>query len=126
MKTIKQSYVINAPLEKVWEALVDPQVIDDWGGGPAEMDDKVGTEFKLWGGDIWGKNLEIEPNKKLVQDWYGGDWNESSKMTFILKSEGNKTIVDLFQENVPDSEEKVIADGWKKFYMGPMKEMLEM
>lgn len=126
MKTIKQSYVINAPLEKVWEALVDPQVIDDWGGGPAEMDDKVGTEFKLWGGDIWGKNLEVEPNKKLVQEWYGGDWNESSKMTFILKSEGNKTIVDLFQENVPDSEEKVIADGWKKFYMGPMKEMLEM
>lgn len=126
MKTIKQNYVISAPVDKVWEALVSPQVIDDWGGGPAEMDGKVGTEFKLWGGDIWGKNLQVEPNKKLIQEWYGGDWSEPSRVTFTLKSDGDKTVVDLFQENVPDSEEKSIADGWKKFYLGPMKEMLEM
>ncbi len=85
MKTIKQSYVINTLVEKVWEALVDPQTIDDWGGGPAEMDDKVGTQFKLWGGDIWGKNLEVEHNKKLVQEWYGGDWSEPSKMIFYIE-----------------------------------------
>ena len=54
MKTITQEYVINAPIEKVWLALIDPLVIEQWGGGPAVMNDRVGTEFKLWDGDIWG------------------------------------------------------------------------
>ncbi|MBI3342509.1 SRPBCC domain-containing protein [Candidatus Curtissbacteria bacterium] len=126
MKTINQTYTIKAPIEKVWKALVDPQEIDDWGGGPAEMDGQAGTEFKLWGGDIWGKNLEVVPNEKLVQEWYGGDWPEPSKATFTLKSADGATTVELVNENVPDREEKEIAIGWKKYYLGPMKEMLEM
>lgn len=126
MKTIKQSYTIKAPIEKVWKALVDPQDIDDWGGGPAEMNGDVGTEFKLWGGDIWGKNLEVEANGKLVQEWYGGDWKEPSRVTFSLKGNDKVTTIDLLQENVPDDEEKEIADGWRRYYLGPMKEMLEM
>ena len=53
---IKQHYVIKAPVAKVWRSFVDPKVIDSWGGGPAKMDDKVGTKFSLWGGDIYGIN----------------------------------------------------------------------
>jgi len=126
MKTVKQTYIIKVPVEKVWTALVNPKEIDDWGAGPAEMDDKVGTEFKLWGGDIWGKNLEVEPQRRLVQEWYSGDWPEPSKATFLLKSDGDKTTVELLHENIPDDEAKEIADGWKNYYLGPMKEMLEM
>lgn len=126
MKTIKQIYTVEAPVDKVWKAFVDPREIDDWGGGPAEMDGSAGTEFKLWGGDIWGKNLEVEPGKKLTQEWYCGDWPEPSKVTFAFKQNGDNTQIDLLQENVPDDEEKEIADGWKRYYLGPMKEMLEM
>lgn len=55
MKTIKQTYLINASRQDVWQALIDPVIIDKWGGGPARMNDRVGTEFSLWGGDIYGK-----------------------------------------------------------------------
>ncbi len=56
MKVIKQTYIIKAPLEKVWNALTDPKIIEKWGAGPAIMDSKEGTEFSLWGGDIfWEK-----------------------------------------------------------------------
>lgn len=54
MKIIKKSYEINVCVEKVWVALTDPAEIDNWGAGPAKMDDKVGTRFELWGGDIHG------------------------------------------------------------------------
>jgi len=73
MKTIKQKYSIKAPVEKVWQSLVDPKIIKQWGGGPAKMDDKVGTNFKLWGGDIYGKNLKVIKNKLLIQNWISGD-----------------------------------------------------
>ena len=125
MKTIKQTYKINAPAEKVWQALVDPEEIDFWGAGPATMDEQVGTEFSLWGGDIHGKNIEVDPKRKLVQEWFGGDWDEASVATFSLKENGNKTEVDLLQTNVPDDEAKEIADGWKQYYLGPIKEYLE-
>lgn len=125
MKTIKQTYKIKAPIAKVWQALVDPSEIDFWGAGPAEMDDKVGTEFSLWGGDIHGKNIEVADSKKLIQEWFGGEWDEPSIATFTLKVADGKTEVELIQTNVPDDEAKEISDGWKQYYLGAIKEYLE-
>ena len=119
MKVIKQTYIIKAPLEKVWKALTDPKVIEKWGAGPAVMDNKEGTEFSLWGGDIFGKNIEVIPGKKLVQYWYAGKWDEPSKVLFTLTSKGNTTTVDLLHENIPDSEASEIESGWRQYYMGP-------
>lgn len=125
MKTIKQSYTINAPIQDVWQALVDPKIIDLWGGGPASMDDKVGTKFTLWGGDIYGKNLKVSESSELIQEWFGGKWEKPSKVTFTLKVKGSKTEVNLLHEDVPDEEAKDISEGWKKYYLGPLKELLE-
>ncbi len=125
MKAIKKSYKIAVPADKVWEALVDPEIIDKWGGGPSTMDSKVCFEFKLWGGDIYGKNIEVVPQKRLVQEWFGGDWPKPSIVTFTLKSEGNGTILELEQINIPEEEADDIDQGWDEYYLGPMKELLE-
>ena len=55
MKVIKQTYNIKTPVEKVWQALTDPKVIEKWGAGTAVMDSKEGTEFSLWGGRYFWK-----------------------------------------------------------------------
>ena len=125
MKTIKQTYRIEAPIEGVWEALVNPSEIDAWGGGPAVMDDKVGTEFSLWNGDIHGKNIEVKQYELLKQEWVSGDWPEPSIVTFLLTPNGNGTKVDLVHENIPDKETKEIEEGWKKYYLGEVKNLLE-
>jgi len=125
MKTIKQEYQINAPLEKVWEALVEPKVIEKWGAGPVKMSDEEGFEFELWGGDIHGKNIEVTKNKKLIQEWYSGNWPKPSKVTFTLSSEGGSTTVSLTHENIPDEEAKDIEGGWNSYYLGKIKELLE-
>lgn len=126
MKTVKKTYLIKAPLEKVWQALTDQKMIDDWGAGPAQMDDQVGTEFRLWGGDIFGKNVEVVANKKLVQDWFEDDWDQPSKVTFDLSQKNGKIKVTLLHENIPDSEAEEIDHGWDSYYLGSMKEYLEM
>lgn len=125
MKSLEQSYEIKAPVEKVWQALTDPKIIDDWGGGPAEMDAEAGTEWKLWGGDIHGRNLEVEPNEKLVQNWYSGDWPAPSVVTFELSEKDGTTTVNLTHVNIPDNEFDEIESGWRDYYMGPLKELLE-
>ena len=125
MKTIQQTYRIKAGIDKVWQALTDPKVITAWGGGSATMDEKEGAKFTLWGGDIHGTNTKIVKNKTLAQDWFSGDWEKPSKVTFTLTSKGEETSVDLLHEDVPDKEADDIADGWKKYYLGPLKDLLE-
>lgn len=126
MKRIVKTYVIRAPVEKVWSALVEPALIEGWGAGPgAVMDEKPGTAFRLWGGEIHGKNLEVERWKRLVQEWYGGDWDEPSIVTFALSEKNGVTSVRLTHTNVPDDEAESIGEGWDEDYMYPLKELAE-
>lgn len=125
MKSIRQEYSAKVPVEKVWEALVDPKIIDEWGGGPAKMKEEVGFKFSLWGGDIHGTNTKVVKEKVLEQDWFGGDWDESSKLRFELSTHENKTKVLLTQSNIPDKEVDDISSGWHDYYMGPLIKLLE-
>ena len=125
MKTIKQTYIINSSLEEVWKAFTDPKYIDGWGGGPAKIDDKVGTKLGFWGGDIFGKNIEVIPLRKLKQEWFAGKWNKPSIVTFTLTKEDDKVLVDLLHTDIPDNEAKDIEQGWKDYFLGPLKEYLE-
>jgi activator of HSP90 ATPase len=125
LKKIRQTYHIRAPISRVWLALVDPKVIDAWGGGPARMDARVGTRFALWGGDIHGTNTRVVKQEMLVQDWYGGDWPEPSRVKFTLQAEEHGTKVILVHDGIPDEEVDAIRAGWRDYYLGPMKEYLE-
>ncbi len=125
VKSIKQTYYINALVNEVWMALVDPKYIDEWGGGPAKMSDKEGYEFELWGGDIWGKNIKVIQNKKLVQEWFGGNWDKPSIVTFELSTRDKDTLIKLTHIDVPDAEFSEIEKGWKEYYFEPLKDYLE-
>ncbi len=125
MKSLSQTYTIKAPVEKVWDALVNPQTIEQWGGGPAIMDDQVGTKFSLWGGDIFGTNTKVEPLKTLEQDWYGGKWQKPSKVTFTLSENNGVTTLELYHRDYPENSKDDFADGWKTYYFGPLKDLVE-
>ena len=126
MKTIDQTYSIQAPLSKVWQAFVDPSVIEEWGGGPAEMNEQEGTLFSLWGGEIFGTNTKIIPNTLIAQDWFSGeDWTEPSKLTLTFSEKDGSTIVELHQDNVPDEDVDDITAGWQEYYLGPLTDLLE-
>jgi activator of HSP90 ATPase len=125
LQPMEKSYFIKAAVAAVWQALVDPEVIERWGAGPAQMDDRVGTEFELWGGDIHGKNVAVEPERKLVQEWYSGDWPAPSLATFTLATEGGGTRLELVHSGVPESEYSDIDSGWDEYYLAPLKRLLE-
>ena len=125
MGIVKKEYKISAPIGEVWKALIQPEIIAEWGGRPIKMDAKVGTEFKLWDGDIHGKNIEVIKEKKLVQEWFSGEWPKPSIVTFILQIQDHETILELEHINVPDEEVDDIDQGWNDYYIGPMKELLE-
>lgn len=125
MKTIEQTYKIEADVHDVWEALTNPEIIDLWGGGPSRMRPEVDYVFEFWGGDIHGKNLEVVSEERLVQEWEAGDWEKPSRVEFALEDDAGSTTVHLTHTGVPDEEYDDIKQGWKEYYMGPLKEYLE-
>ena len=125
MASFSQTYSISASVHDVWQALVSSEKINAWGGGPAVMDDKVGTEFELWGGDIWGKNIEVVHFKRLKQEWFAGEWDQPSIVTIDLAVTGHQTTIVLTHDQVPDEEQASLEAGWKDYYFGAMKSFLE-
>ena len=123
MNVISQTYLMKAKPSEVFAALTDPQIIQKWSGAPAQMDDKVGTKFALFGGQIHGTNLESVPNQKLVQAWKAGDWEKPSTVTFTLVPAPEGTKVELQHAGVPEAAQAHISEGWDTNYLGKMRKM---
>lgn len=71
MSTLEQDYEIAAPVEKVWQALTDASIMEQWEAGPGTSDCREGGEFSLWDGDIHGVYTKLVPGQLIEQDWYG-------------------------------------------------------
>ena len=122
MKDFRKYYSIPAPPDDVYLALTNPVTLQLWTGEPAEMSTDPGSEFSLWDGSIAGKNIEFEPGKKLVQQWYFGEQTEASIVTIILHPKGLGTSVELLHTNIPDEDYDDFADGWDTYYFGALRE----
>lgn len=126
MKEYKYSLTIKEALpEEVFNALTNPFAIELWSGYPAVLVLEKNAEFSLWEGDITGKILEFEQNKKLVQEWFFGDASHPSIVTIELFLQKKETYVVLNHTNIPDEDYENITEGWRDYYLGAIKKFFE-
>lgn len=117
MKDFKKYYNIPATPEELYLALTNPLSCKLWTGEEAIMSDVAGSEFSLWEGSIEGKNLEFEYGKKIVQQWYFGEQEEDSIVTFLLHENKQNTSLEIRHTNIPDDDFEDIVDGWNDVYI---------
>lgn len=122
MKDYKKYYIIHAPPMDVYLALTNPNTIHLWSGEEAVMSTDPGTEFSLWEGSITGKNLEFEPGRKIVQEWYFGESENKSIVTLKLHEHKKGTSVELHHSNIPDEAYHDITDGWDTVYFSSLQD----
>lgn len=125
MKTFKKYILLPAPPEEVYLGLTKAQSIQLWTGAEVEFTEEVDTEFSLWDGDIVGKNLEFEPNKKIVQQWYFGEENEPSIVTIKLHPDKKGTSLEFVQTNIPDEDFDDFTEGITEYYLGGLADFFE-
>ena len=125
MKDYKKYYTIPAPPNEVYLALTNPLSIKLWTGGEAQMSTEPDSEFWLWDGDISGKNLVFEENKKIVQQWYFDGQDEESIVTLKLHEHAKGTSVELLHTNIPDDNFDEFVDGWNTSYFAELVEFFE-
>ena len=124
MKDLKRYYTLHADPKDVYNALTNQKMIEIWTGENAVMTAEPNSEFSLWDGSISGVNLEFEPGKKIVQQWFfGEEEKEASIVTIKLHPDKKGTSVELLHTNIPDEAFENISDGWDEDYFGALREL---
>jgi len=133
---IQKTYYINAPADKVWHALITPELIQKYFFGTKAVSDwKKGSTIDysgVWEGKPYhdkGIIREMIPGKKMtISHWSDRsgkpDLPENySDHSYQLESEGNQTRLTMSQDDTFQSEESrnnawkhwdVVMDGLKK------------
>nr|WP_121272617.1 SRPBCC domain-containing protein [Pedobacter schmidteae] len=125
MKTFKKYYQLPAPPEEVYLALTKAQSIQLWTGAAVEFTEEPGTEFSFWDGDIVGKNLEFDYGKKIVQEWYFGEYNAPSIVTIKLHADKKGTSLEFVQTNIPEADFEDFTEGLDQYYLGGLLDFFE-
>jgi len=126
MKNYKKYLPLPAPPEEVYLALTKAQSIQLWTGAEVDFTEEEGTEFSFWDGDIVGKNITLEPNKKIVQQWYFGEENEPSIVTIKLHEDKKGTSLEFVQTNIPDDDFEDFTAGIEEYFLGGLADFFEL
>jgi uncharacterized protein YndB with AHSA1/START domain len=136
--TAKATTTINAPVSKVWQALVSPEIIKKYLFDTDVISDwKVGSPITYkgeWEGKPFedkGEILEIEPEKILKSTHWSPlsgvpDTPENyHTVTYTLSEKGERTEVTITQDNNASEDEKAHSEkNWQTVLKG-MKDLLE-
>lgn len=116
------SEVIPAIPEIVYNAWLSSEEHSRMTGSPARVSAKVGEPFEAWDGYIQGKNLELEPPRRILQLWRTSEFKNSdkdSRLEILFVSEGDGTRVTIRHSELPDHGMQY-RQGWIDAYFVPM------
>jgi len=121
--TIHQEVDFTSSPQRLYEALLDSTKFSAFSGRSAEINREVGGAFSLFGGHIVGRNVELVPNKRIVQAWRVVDWREGvySIVKFELKAQGSGTHLVFDHTGFPESLRDHLAEGWESNYWALLK-----
>lgn len=97
-------------------------------GASARISPRVGGAFTAWDGYIHGTNVELVPNRRIVQRWRPAeeDWPEHHDSTarFLLTAVRGGTRLTFVHSEVPKDQVRHLRAGWKESYWTPLRSYL--
>ena len=124
-KTIRQTVTFKATPHQVYEALMDSSKHAKFTGAQASISRQAGGAFTAYDGGLQGRNLEVVPDSKIVQEWHcqeeGWPADHYSRLTIALTEVPGGTRLRMTHRGVPDACVDGIKSGWHTEYWDKMK-----
>ncbi len=133
------SITVNAPVERVWEALVNPELVQQYLHGTTMQADWREGGTITWRGD-WhgtlyedkGVVLRFEPPRVISSSHWSplsgaADQPENYHIvTYELTESGNQTTLTLTQSNSPTQQDadNMVTQGWQPI-LHALKQLVE-
>ncbi len=126
--SIHQEAVITAAPEQVYAFLTSGEIFAAATGMPAEIGDREGERFSVFGGRVEGRQVELVPGERVVQAWRFGPahpdvWEPGvySIVRFTMRAEGDATRFVIDHDGIPSEWEAHIESGYPTFYEAPLR-----
>lgn len=138
-ENVKISVKVNAPVEKVWNALTDKEQMKKWYFDAPDFDAKVGNNFSFYGGDEneeyhhFCEIVDVIPNQKLKHSWtYPEISKEKTLVKWELQPENGGTMVTLTHKGLEALEHlgenfrvQSFQNGWTEILNNSLKNFVE-
>jgi activator of HSP90 ATPase len=117
--------IIPAGAQQIYEAWLSSEGHDKiTGRQPAQISAQEGAAFTVWNGYITGRNVKLEPARRIVQSWRTTKFTAAdpdSRIEVLLEPVPGGTKVTVHHTNVPDGHTSYRDGGWQNSYFEPMK-----
>jgi activator of HSP90 ATPase len=93
---------------------------------PTALSPHAGGAFALFGGYIVGRQIELVPEKLIVQAWRVLSWARGvySVARFELTDQGGSTKLVFDHTAFPKGQAEHLASGWQEHYWDPLTKLL--
>jgi len=110
----------------LYDAFLDERQVGAFSGAPARIDRTPGGSFKIFGGRITGRNIELIPDRRIVQAWRLETWPAGvySIVRFELTETDSGVHLVLEQTGFPPEDREALTANWPKQYWEPMRKLL--
>ena len=121
--SLHQEVGLPASPDRIYHLLLDSNEFAELSGMPAEIEGVAGGAFAMFGKAIYGRNVELVPNERVIQAWGDTGWGPGvySIARFELKKQGSGTRVVLDHTGFPEGSYDHLYVGWKGHYWEPMQ-----
>jgi activator of HSP90 ATPase len=126
-KAIHQEEDFQASPHRIYEVLLDAKQFSAFSGDrPAKIDRSVGGPFSLFAGHIAGRNLELVPDRRVVQAWRAVAWPAGvySIAKFELQGRDSGTHLVFDHTGFPPDLAEHLEGGWQENYWQPLRKYL--
>jgi activator of HSP90 ATPase len=125
--SLHQEIDLKAEPHRVYTILLDSKQFAAFTGGrAATIDPTPGGAFKMFGGMIEGRNVELVPDVRIVQAWRPASWDAGvySIAEFQLKAQAGGTKLILDHKGFPEGDFAHLDPGWHMQYWEPLVKYL--
>lgn len=118
-KSIKQVITFEVPPQPLYEILTDERKISAFTQSPCKFSTiSPGGEFHMFGGNVLGTQILLDPSKKIEQNWRFSSWPENHFSIVKLDFEdlGSQCKLTLTQTGVPAHDFDRTKSGWEEYF----------
>jgi activator of HSP90 ATPase len=115
---------IPASPRQIYDAWLDSDGHTAMTGSPAQAAPLEGAAFTAWDDYISGRNLALQPDRRIVQSWRTTRFTPAdadSQIEVLLEQVAGGSRLTLHHTNVPDGHTGYQDGGWQDHYFEPMK-----
>jgi len=124
---IRQSVVLPASAESLFDSYLDPATHAAITGFPVTIGGEPGSPFQAFADQLSGTILAVVPPHLIVQSWRSMKFNATDTDSTLILSFSSDAAnpangrIDLVHLDVPQHDYDDVVAGWTKYYWEPWR-----